>query len=95
MAKRFLLLGLVATIILAGCASMTSKKEIGKVWVKVGQANIRSAATVESKIVVTLEKGDKLRVIEKRGSWYKVKLPRKKIGWVHRSVVTPTKSRSK
>lgn len=95
MTKKFLLLGLVVTVILAGCATVTTKEAPAKVWIKVGQANIRSAATVESKIVVTLKLGDKLRVIEKRGSWYKVKLPRKRIGWVHRSVVSPTKSRSK
>lgn len=95
MVKRFLLLGLVATVILAGCASMTSKKELGKVWVKVGQAHVRSSATIDSKAVAIVEKGDKLKVLGRKGSWYKVKVSMKETGWIHGSVVTPTKSRSK
>ncbi len=95
MAKRYLLLGLVAIVILAGCAGMTSKKELGKVWVKVGQAHVRSSATIDSKAVAIVEKGDKLKVLGRRGSWYKVKVSMKETGWIHRSVVTPTKSRAK
>ncbi len=93
MAKRFLLLGLVAIVILAGCASMTSKKELGKVWVKVGQAHVRSSATVDSKPAAIVEKGDKLKVLGRKGGWYKVKVSMKETGWIHRSVVTPTKPR--
>ncbi|MCK4648712.1 SH3 domain-containing protein [bacterium] len=95
MGRKLLILGLVVVILLAGCATVTTKEAPAKVWIKVGQANIRSAATVESKIVVTLKLGDKLRVIEKRGSWYKVRLSDKRIGWVHKSVVAPTKPRPK
>jgi len=91
MAKRFLLLGLVAIVILAGCAGITSKKELGKVWVKVGQAHVRSSATIDSKAVAIVDKGDKLKVLDRRGSWYKVKVSMKETGWIHRSVVTPTK----
>jgi N-acetylmuramoyl-L-alanine amidase len=91
MRKRLLVLGLVVAILLAGCATTTTKKAPAKVWIKVGQANIRSAATVDSKIVVTLKQGDKLKVLEKSRSWYKVRLSDKRIGWVHKSVVAPTK----
>jgi len=95
MRRRLLILGLLVIVLLAGCATVTTKKVPAKVWIKVGQANIRSAATVESKIVVTLKQSDRLKVIEKRGNWYKVRLSDKRIGWVHKSVVAPTKPRSK
>ncbi len=95
MGRRLLILSLVVVILLAGCAMVTTKEVPGKVWIKVGQANIRSAATIESKIVITLKQGDKLKVLEKSRSWYKVRLSDKRIGWVHKSVVAPTKPRSK
>lgn len=91
MGRRLLILSLVVVILLAGCAMVTTKKVPAKVWIKVGQANIRTEATVESKIVVTLSQGDKLKVLEESRRWYKVRLPDKKTGWVHKSVVTPTK----
>lgn len=93
MRRRLLILGLLITVLLAGCATVTTKEAPAKVWIKVGQANIRSAATVESKIVVTLQRGDKLKVLEESRSWYKVRLSDKRIGWVHKSVVAPTKPR--
>lgn len=91
MKRRLLMLSLVVVILLAGCAMVTTKKAPCKVWIKVGQANIRSEATVESKIVITLREGDRLKVIEKKGNWYKVRLSDKRIGWAHKSVVAPTK----
>ena len=95
MEKRFLVLGLVAIVLLAGCAMVTTKKIPAKVWIKVGQANIRSEATVESKIVITLRQGDRLKVLEESRNWYKVKLPDKRTGWIHKSLVAPVKPRPK
>ncbi len=95
MGRRLLILGLVVVILLAGCAAVTTKKIPAKVWIKVGQANIRSAATIESKIVITLKQGDRLKVLEESRNWYKVRLPDKREGWIHKSLVTPTKPRSK
>jgi uncharacterized protein YgiM (DUF1202 family) len=94
MSRRFLILVLAAAILLVGCANLTNlitRQEPAKVWIKVGQANIRTAATVEGKILVTLKEGDKLKVLAKERSWYKVRLSDKRVGWVHRSVVTPDK----
>jgi len=91
MRRRLLILGLLVTVLLAGCATVTTKKIPAKVWIQVGQANIRTEATVESKIVVTLQIGDKLKVLEESRRWYKVRLPDKREGWIHRSLVTPTK----
>lgn len=95
MRRRLLILGLVVAILLAGCAMVTTKKIPAEAWIKVGQANIRSAATVESKIVITLSQGDQLKVIGESGNWYQVELPGKKEGWIHKSLVTPTKPQPK
>lgn len=99
MGRRLLILGLMVAILLAGCAmvtekkvpTVTEKKVPAEIWIKVGQANIRSAATVESKIVITLRQGDQLKVIGESGNWYQVELPGKKEGWIHKSLITPTK----
>ena len=91
MGRRLLILGLVVVILLAGCAMVTTRKIPAKVWIRVGQANIRTEATVESKIVITLRRGGRLKVLEDSRNWYKVKLPDKRIGWIHKSLITPTK----
>lgn len=49
-------------------------------------ANIRESATTESRVVVTASQGDKLTVLEKQGSWYKVKKDGQ-AGWIHTSLV--------
>ncbi|MFQ5511150.1 MAG: SH3 domain-containing protein [Candidatus Krumholzibacteriia bacterium] len=50
--------------------------------------NIRQAATVDSRIVTTVQKGDRLTVIERDDLWYKVKTPDDKTGWVFKNLVT-------
>jgi len=50
-------------------------------------ANIRESATTDSQIVTTANNGDKLTVVEDRGSWYKVKTSDGQTGWVHSSLV--------
>ena len=50
-------------------------------------ANLRTAASTESKIVTTVPQGTSLEVIEAAGSWYKVKAPNGTTGFVHKSVV--------
>lgn len=49
--------------------------------------NIRQSATTDSPIVATASNGDKLTVIEQRGSWYNVKTGDGQTGWVHSSLV--------
>ncbi len=50
-------------------------------------ANLRAAASTESKIVTTVPQGTSLEVIETVGSWYKVKAPNGITGFAHTSVV--------
>ena len=50
-------------------------------------ANIRAAATTESRVISVASKGDKLAVVEKQGSWYQVKTKDGQTGWVYESLV--------
>ncbi len=50
-------------------------------------ANLRAAASTDSKIVATVPQGTNLEVIETTGSWYKVTAPNGMTGFVHKSVV--------
>lgn len=49
-------------------------------------ANIRASATTDSRVVATATQGDKLTVLEKQGSWYRVK-KNGQTGWIHSSLV--------
>ncbi|MCH9024750.1 MAG: SH3 domain-containing protein [candidate division Zixibacteria bacterium] len=50
-------------------------------------ANIRQSPTTNSSVVTTAVKGDKLVILEKRSSWYKVKTSSGTVGWVHSSLL--------
>ncbi len=50
-------------------------------------ANIRESATTDSRVVTTANQGDKLKVIDRQGSWYNVKTKDGQTGWVYSSLV--------
>jgi hypothetical protein len=50
-------------------------------------ANIRESATTESRIVATVNQGDELTVVERRGTWYHVKTRDGRTGWVYANLV--------
>ncbi len=50
--------------------------------------NIREAPNTDSSIVFTAQRGDELKVIDKRGPWYKVRTWSGTTGWVHSSLVS-------
>lgn len=50
-------------------------------------ANLRTAASTDSKILTTVPQGTSLEVVETTGSWHKVKAPNGITGFVHKSVV--------
>jgi hypothetical protein len=56
--------------------------------VRSSAVNIREAPTTDSSIVFTAQQGDELKVIDRRGSWYKVRTWSGTTGWVPSSLVT-------
>ena len=57
------------------------------VEVQSSAVNIREAGTTSSNIISTAQRGEKLKVIDKSGSWYKVETESGTTGWVHASLV--------
>ena len=57
------------------------------VEVQSSAANIREAATTNSSVISTAQRGEKLKVTDKTGSWYKVETESGTTGWVHVSLV--------
>ncbi len=57
------------------------------VEVQSSAVNIREAGTTSSSIIATAQRGEKLKVIDKSGSWYKVETESGTTGWVHASLV--------
>lgn len=49
-------------------------------------ANIRESATTDSRVVTTANQGDKLKLVERQGSWYRVE-KNGQTGWIHSSLV--------
>jgi uncharacterized protein YgiM (DUF1202 family) len=73
-----------------GCSKVSSVnpfKGDPTVQVQGSAVNIRQAATTNSKIITTAKKGDKLKVTDKTGSWFKIKTKAGKTGWVHATLV--------
>ncbi len=57
------------------------------VEVQSSAVNIREAGTTSSSIISNARRGEKLKVIDKSGSWYKVETESGTTGWVHVSLV--------
>ena len=57
------------------------------VEVQSSAVNIREAGTTSSSIIATAQRGEKLKVTDKSGSWYQVETESGTTGWVHASLV--------
>jgi len=58
--------------------------------VKVGQLNIRSGPGVNFPVVAVAKKGQQFIVLAEYGGWVKIKLKRRRIGWIGRKYVKIT-----
>jgi curli biogenesis system outer membrane secretion channel CsgG len=58
------------------------------VFVKISSANVREGPGSSFKVLTTVNKGAKLPVLERKRSWYRVKLEDGKEGWIAHSVVS-------
>jgi hypothetical protein len=73
---------------LPDASSLKGTSQDTTVEVRSSAVNIREAPNTDSGIVFTAQQGDELKVIDKRGSWYKVRTGSGTTGWVHSSLVT-------
>lgn len=60
----------------------------GVAYVKVGKANIRSGPGTQYGVINAAKEGDKLEVIEERGSWCSVRLPDGSTGWIYKNLIS-------
>ncbi len=57
------------------------------VEVKVPAANLRQAASTQSKVVDKLERGERLRVVDRNAGWFGVKTEDGTAGWIYANLV--------
>ena len=57
------------------------------VEVKVPAANLRQAASTQSKVVDKLERGERLRVVDRNAGWFEVKTEDGTAGWIYANLV--------
>jgi uncharacterized protein YgiM (DUF1202 family) len=63
--------------------------EPGTVIIKVYKGNLRSAPGLTDDIIVQLDHGSVMSVVETKGDWLKVTDSEKLTGWLHRKVIWP------
>jgi hypothetical protein len=87
--RSVLVFGLLAVMAsaVAQPSSLWSVATKSSVEVKGSTVNIRSSSTTRSSVVTTASQGDKLKVVERKGDWYKVKTSDGQTGWVYSSLV--------
>ncbi len=69
---------------------------IGTAITKATNVNLRSSNNTDSRVIITLDKGVSLNLINRTNDWYKVKTSNGTIGWIFKdllSVKTPNISR--
>ena len=96
--RRYITVDLYRAILIAGLVIVMSGATIGPMpgWTKMSSdsvvvqqpvVNIRESTTTKSRVVTTASQGDKLRVLDQQGSWYKVKTNDGQTGWVYSTLV--------
>lgn len=83
--KRWLSLGAIALAVTALAADPTSMS------VQVRTTPLRATPSFLGTLLVSLNYGDRLQVLEKQGDWSKVSAPGGQAGWVHSSALTKKK----
>lgn len=65
------------------------------IYIKGGKANIRAGAGTKYNIITTKIKGDSLKAIGKKGSWYHIRLGNGEEGYIYQNLTTTTKPASR
>jgi len=63
--------------------------------VRVLKASIKESPSIQARTVAEARRGDKLEVVKKEGSWYMVRLPDARTGWVFEYSVDTVKQATK
>jgi SH3-like domain-containing protein len=63
--------------------------EWGTVIIKVWKGNLRSGPSLTDEIIVKLDHGTVMTVVETRGDWLKVSNSNRITGWLHRQIIWP------
>ena len=71
---------------------MHSPVSTASVEVQKSTVNIRQEPSTDSGVVTKVSKGDKLKVLDSNGSWYKVETASGEKGWVYSSLVNKLQS---
>jgi len=72
-----------------GWVSASLVTEAGTVIIKVFKGNLRNGPGLKNDIIVQLDHGTVVSVLERRGEWLKVSNSEKITGWLHRKVIWP------
>ncbi len=90
--KKLLVSTSVSMLVLTLCSGLTYAAEQGTITGK--RVNIRESAGTDAKVLVTIEKGTRVSVIQKSGDWSKVKY-NGKTGWICSDFISVTKTSSR
>jgi len=85
--KRFLFFSALLVLLLGLCTTSVSAEGEKSCTVDTEKLNLRSGPGTSNEVIVTLEKGYKLTILETSEDWYKVLTPAGTKGWVHSDYV--------
>jgi len=96
--RHLMAVDLYRTVLVAGLGALLSsavfapmafwpKSLDATVEVKVRRANLRQEASVDSKVVGSTERGERLRVVDRSGAWFQVQTDDGETGWVYANSV--------
>ncbi len=71
---------------------MSSPVATASVEVQKSTVNVRQEPNTDANVVTKVSKGEKLKVLDNKGSWYKVETASGEKGWVYSSLVTKLQS---
>lgn len=84
--KRMVFYIAVLILIVIGVISTVDNNSKNYIWVDVDVANIRSGPSTDDDVIEKVDKGTKLKKIDEKNEWYKIKLPDKKNGWIYKAL---------
>lgn len=62
---------------------LVSSKDVGRLWVEDGVADVHRSPSAYAPVVATLEVGAEVRPVGKRDDWYRVEIEDGRAGWIH------------
>ena len=75
--KVFLIVLVMSVIVYSNCLAAVEEKIPEAGFVKNNDSNVRAGDNVNFEILCKLKKGDAVKIIDKRYSWFKIVLPKK------------------